>query len=283
MATRKYFSHNVTSNTNEQNLISDLVRETIQINGMDVNYVKRTESNPDSLFEDPERTSFNSSGTYTIEMYFTNTDGFSGEGDIITNFGYEVRDACTLVVAVDRFESVVGANSAPAIGDLVYIPMSNNLFEIHWVEDQVPFFQIGKNHTYQLECRLFRYRDQEMDTGIAAIDALETAQSYAIDLILASGGSGDYAVGDTVYQGSVGSETAKAEVASWTSGTRTLRVINITGEFTAAALSHNTANWTIQSLDAQTMPTDTFSRNLELESAETGIVDFTETNPFGIF
>ena len=36
---RKYFSHNTLTNTNEQNLIADLVRETIQISGMDVVFI----------------------------------------------------------------------------------------------------------------------------------------------------------------------------------------------------------------------------------------------------
>ena len=58
---RKYFSHNISSNTNEQGLIADLVRETIQISGMDVVYVKRTRENIDTLFGDSERNKFNSS------------------------------------------------------------------------------------------------------------------------------------------------------------------------------------------------------------------------------
>ena len=64
---RKYFSHNISTNTNEQSLVQDLVRETIQIAGMDVVYVKRTRENIDTLFSDAERNKFNAG--YTIEMY----------------------------------------------------------------------------------------------------------------------------------------------------------------------------------------------------------------------
>ena len=139
---RKYFSHNVTTNTNEQSLIADLVRETIQVSGMDVNYVKRTRENIDTLFDDAERNKFNTG--YTIEMYLQDVEGFAGEGDLVSRFGLEVRDECTLTVAVDRFEAVVGSGQAPVVGDLIYIPLSNQIYQITFVEDQTPFFTIAK-------------------------------------------------------------------------------------------------------------------------------------------
>ena len=279
---RKYFSHNISTNTNEQSLIKDLVRETIQIAGMDVVYVKRTRENIDTLFSDAERNKFNAG--YTVEMYLQDTEGFGGEGDLVTRFGLEVRDECMLTVAADRFEAVVGSGSAPTIGDLIYLSLSNQIYQITWVEDQVPFFTIAKTYVYELSCQLFRYSDEEFDTGITAIDALERASAYSIDLTLATGGTGTFTVGSNVYQGTVGSETAKAEVSAWDSSTRILRVMNISGSFSNnIAITDGTASWTIESFDDQAMPTDNFGQNLEIETAETGIVDFTESNPFGTF
>ena len=277
---RKFFSHNISSNTNEQGLIADLVRETIQISGMDVVYVKRTRENIDTLFGDSERNKFNSG--YTVEMYLQDTEGFGGEGDLVTRFGMEVRDECMLTVAVDRFQSIVGA--APAIGDLIYLSLSNQIYQITWVEDQIPFFTVAKTYTYELTCQLFRYADEEFNTGITAIDALERASSYSIDLTLVAGGTGSFTVGSNVYQGSVGSETAKAEVSAWDSTTRILRVINISDTFSNnIAITDGTAIWTVESFNDQEMPTDNFGQNLEIEAAEAGIVDFTEANPFGTF
>jgi hypothetical protein len=277
---RKYFSHNTLTNTNEQNVIADLVRETIQISGMDVVFIRRTRSNIDTIFQDAERNSVTDG--YTIEMYLQDTEGFAGEGDLITRFGMEVRDECTLTVAVDRFESVVGTGEAPKVGDLIYLYLSNQIYQITWVEDQIPFFMIGKTYVYELSCQLFNYADEEFDTGIAAVDALELASSYSIDLTMAAGGTGTFTVGGGVYQGSIGSETAKAEVSAWDSSTRILRVINISGTFAAATIvTDGTASWTLESFDAQTLPTSDFAQNLEIESAESGVVDFTESNPFG--
>ena len=263
-------------------MIKDLVRETIQIAGMDVVYVKRTRENIDTLFSDAERNKFNAG--YTVEMYLQDTEGFGGEGDLVTRFGLEVRDECMLTVAADRFEAVVGSGSAPTIGDLIYLSLSNQIYQITWVEDQVPFFTIAKTYVYELSCQLFRYSDEEFDTGITAIDALERASAYSIDLTLATGGTGTFTVGSNVYQGTVGSETAKAEVSAWDSSTRILRVMNISGSFSNnIAITDGTASWTIESFDDQAMPTDNFGQNLEIETAETGIVDFTESNPFGTF
>ena len=60
--------------------------------------------------------------------------------------------------------------------------------------------------------------------------------------------------------------------------------MNISGTFSnSVAITDGTAIWTVESFNDQTMPTDNFGQNLELESAETGVVDFTESNPFGTF
>ena len=278
----KFFNHNRTSTTGEHTLIQDLVRETIQTSGLHVRFIKRNSSNADTVFGDAEDISYTSS--YEIEMWLDDTTGFAGMGDTVTRFGYEVQDECALTVAIDRFESVVGAGEKPKLGDLIHLPLSNQMYQIIWVEDQEPFFTLTKQFVYLINCQLFQYANQDFNTGIDAIDALETNLSYVIDLVLEAGGTGTFTAGTTVYQGSVGSETAKAEVVSWTSGTRTLRVMNITGTFaTNIAITDGTASWTIESFDDQTMPTDGFAQNLEFETAETGVVDFTESNPFGTF
>tara|TARA_Y100000593_G_scaffold94411_1_gene193341 strand:- start:1363 stop:2217 length:855 start_codon:yes stop_codon:yes gene_type:complete len=281
----KFFSHNKTASsgfTNEQSLIRDMVRETIQVAGLHVRYIKRSASNVDSIFDDAEEVSYSTS--YELEVYLQDTAGFGGMGDEITRFGYEVQDECTLTIAVDRFEALLGAGQSPVLGDLIYLPLSNQMYQIIWVEDQDPFFTLGKTFVWQVTCQLFQYADQDFNTGVDAIDALEAGSSYVIDLTLKTGGTGSFTAGSTVYQGSVGSETVKAEVISWTSGTRILRVMNISGAFAAdVVITDGTASWTIESFDDQTMPTDDFAQNLEFESAESGVVDFTESNPFGEF
>ena len=126
MATNSYFTHN--TSTAEQTLLDNLVVESIQIMGMDINYLPRTQNNVDTLFEDAERNSFNTS--YTIEVHIgeDTLQGFGGEGDLVSRFGVEVRDTVQLVMSVSRFATVVTSQDAtitvPREGDLIYLPMS---------------------------------------------------------------------------------------------------------------------------------------------------------------
>ena len=288
MATSAYFNHG--TSVVEQTLLNNMVVESIQIMGFDVNYLPRTRNNIDTLFEDAERNSFTTQ--YTIEMYLdenTLVSGF-GNADTVSRFGFEVPDTAQFTVAQSRFTDVVTAGDAtillPREGDLVYLPMSKQIYEIMFVEDMVPFFQIGKNYVYRLDSQLFQYADEELDTGITDIDSVETTLSYHIDLTMNVGGSGTFTVGSTVYQGStLATSTARGEVVSWDSSTRILRVMNIDGSFTVStAVTDGTASWVLSSYDAMTMAGDGFSQNLEIETdADSGIVDFSETNPFGNF
>tara|TARA_Y100000296_G_C5114572_1_gene227010 strand:+ start:26 stop:892 length:867 start_codon:yes stop_codon:yes gene_type:complete len=288
MATSAYFTHG--TSVVEQTLLNNMVVESIQIMGFDVNYLPRTRNNIDTLFEDAERNSFTTQ--YTIEMYLdenTLVSGF-GNNDTVTRFGFEVPDTAQFTVAQSRFTDVVTAGDAtillPREGDLIYLPMSKQIYEIMFVEDMVPFFQIGKNYVYRLDSQLFQYADEELATGITDIDSVETTLSYHIDLTMNAGGSGAFTVGSTVYQGStLATSAARGEVVSWNSSTRVLRVMNIDGSFAAStAVTDGTASWVLTSYDAMTMAGDGFSQNLEIETdADSGIVDFSETNPFGNF
>ena len=288
MATSSFFTHN--TSVVERTLLNDLIVESIQIMGMDINYLPRAQNNIDSIFEDAERNSFTTSYTIEIHLGDDTIEGFGGEGGLISRFGVEVRDTVQLVMAQSRFTDVITAADAtltrPREGDLVYLPFSNQLYEITFVEDQIPFFQLGRNFTYQIECALFQYSDEEIATGVAAIDSVETTYSYSIDLTMSAGGSGTFTAGTTVYQGtSAVDSSARGEVISWNSGTRVLRVMNIQGNFaTGTVITDGTATWTLSTFDDLTLPSDKFAQNLEVETAaDNGIVDFTEDNPFGEF
>ena len=45
--------------------------------------------------------------------------------------------------------------------------------EIKFVEHQNPFYQVGKLHTFRLQCELFEYSSERLDTGNTEIDAIE--------------------------------------------------------------------------------------------------------------
>ena len=173
MATNPYISKKVRS---EQHLYEDIVIESLKFYGEDVYYLPREIVNKDKIFGDDIPSRF--SDAYKIEMYIENQEGFDGEGDLFTKFGIELRDQATFVVARRRWKKMVGDNLAengfrPREGDVIYLPMSESMFEVLKVETETPFYQLSNLPTFRMQCELFEYSDEDFDTDIASIDAVE--------------------------------------------------------------------------------------------------------------
>lgn len=173
MATNPYISQKVRS---EQHLYEDLVIESLKFYGQDVYYIPREIVNKDKIFGDDIPSRF--SDAYKIEMYIENTEGFDGEGDLFTKFGIELRDQATFVVARRRWKKLVGENLAennfrPREGDIIYLPMSQSMFEVMKVETETPFYQLSNLPTFRLQAELFDYSDEDFDTGISEVDVVE--------------------------------------------------------------------------------------------------------------
>ena len=103
MATNKYFNN--FSYGREQDLVEDLTIEAIKIYGHNVKYLPRTRVNTDNLFGEDTLSTFDEG--IDIEMYIKNTEGFEGEGDLLSRFGLEIRDSVTFTVARKRFDQSI--------------------------------------------------------------------------------------------------------------------------------------------------------------------------------
>ena len=288
MATNLYFN-NVASHT-EQELINNLTSEVIKIHGMDVFYIPRTVVKEDLIMGEDVLSSFTTA--YEIEMYLKGTEGFGGEGDLVSKFGLDVRDEVIFTVHKDRFNLATDMDK-PLEGDLVYIPNEfKYLFEIKFVEHEQPFYQSGKNYSFDITCELFQYSQEQLETGITDIDDIEKEQGYTIDLVMTAGGSGTFTDDEVIYQGAnLGAATFKGTVVSWNAVTRTLRLNDVSGSIAAVTTTGVTSSaaWSLSSttdptgkadLD-QVLPTDPNADNLEFEIEADSILDFSENNPFG--
>ena len=164
-------------NAAEQRLHEDLIVEGLKIYGQDVFYLPRTLVNKDIILGEDVSSRFDD--TYTIEMYFENNTGFAGEQEIISKFGLEIRDDTTLVVAKRSWDNFVGnkatliAPGRPNEGDVIYVPLMKSFFEILFVEDQEPFFQLGNLPVYKLKVTRWEYSSEKLDTGLSTIDQHE--------------------------------------------------------------------------------------------------------------
>ena len=75
-------------------------------------------------------------------------------------------------------------DTRPREGDLLFFPLGNRLFEVKFVEHEDPFYQLGKNYIYKLECELFEYEDEVIDTSIPEIDTKVEDLGHITDLVL---------------------------------------------------------------------------------------------------
>lgn len=167
------FANNYSSST-EQNLIEDLVVESIKHNGVDMQYITRQLTAVDDILREDDLSIFN--GAYEIEMYVKSVDGFEGEGEFLSKFGLQIRDTATFVVSLRSFAqyvtSAVPVITRPREGDLVYFPIDRKIYKIMNVNHQIIFYQLGAIQSYELSVELFEYSNERFQTGNSTIDNL---------------------------------------------------------------------------------------------------------------
>lgn len=170
MATNVFFNNY--SNFNEQQLIDDLVIESIRMYGVDVIYIKRSFGAIDRVFNEDDLPLYDE--TFEFEAYVKNVDGFEGEGDFLSKFGLQIRDTVTFTVANRTFERFVTREVTdlvrPREGDLIYFPLSEKMYEIKFVEHEGIFYQTGTLQTYDMRAELIEYSGQRFQTGREPID-----------------------------------------------------------------------------------------------------------------
>lgn len=302
MATNQFFRSSYKSTARDQKLHEALIIESIQIHGIDCNYVPRTLVNFDKLFGEDQSSKFDDA--YTMEFYLKNVDGFGGDDKFLSKFGIEVRDEVTLVVARKRFlEEVQNQKSdlvlgrpegeprndiiRPREGDLIQLPPEldsrERLFEISYVSNDEIFYQLGTLQTWEIRCTVFSQAGEEFSTGVESID------SYGEDYYLNRKftfevGSGDYIIGESVF---VEGTTDRAEVVSWDSNDRELTLTKMIGEFDSGniiglssdasfeILPLSTTNSLVSGYDGVSAQDNDFIDKSRIE-----IISFNEINPF---
>ena len=248
MATNVFFSHAVQT---EQNLVEDLIVESLRMYGHNCFYLPRSIVNEDTILGDAADSSFDDA--YEVEMYLDGVEGFEGEGDLYSKFGVEVRDTATFVISKRSWERFISldANLAtglrPNEGDLIYFPLSKSVFEIKFVEHENPFYQMGKLFTFKMTCDLFEYSGEDFNTGVGALDTdLDLAQAAGIELTLADTSTvRDFIVGETVSQLVTDTVVITGEVVSWSETTNKLYISKIqttdtTGNYQSFVLTDTT-------------------------------------------
>ena len=162
MATNVYFNPFPTNQiTSEQLLVEDLLIEALKIYGMDIYDLPRSSRDEvDYIYGEDTLKQYVTA--YPLELYMENVTGMDGEQDFISKFGLEIRDEVTLLVSRRRFAATV-PQTRPNEGDLIYMPLVQNFFEITFVEhenDQAMFYTLGRGrganvYVYALKLKQF--------------------------------------------------------------------------------------------------------------------------------
>ena len=287
MPTSPYFPTYYAGDAGEQTLYQDLADEQIKIFGTDIYYLPRTILKDNTL----DDIVFNKyQDEFQVEMLLQNVEGFGDGAEFVSQFGVRITDEVVFRVSSRRWDEAVAANNPtltvtnrPNEGDLLYFPLTKDLYEIKFVQQEIPFYQFGKLQFYTMTCEIYQYGSDDISTGVAEIDQLETIFSSAIALTMGVGGTGDFTVGEKVTGATSGSE---AEVKSWDSATRIIQVINRTGTFaTGESLTGDTSSavWVVSTFDTLEDTNAEYDDNRVIEDAADNIIDWSEGNPFGEF
>ena len=163
---------------NEQDLLQSLNNEMIKVYGVECYYIPRKYMTTNTIIKEVVQSKFDDA--YPLEAYVQNYDVYQGNGRILSKFGVEVQDDINLVISRERFETYIQPlirnetgikiSSRPAEGDLIWFPLDDRLYEIKFVEHAKPFYQLKELYVYELQCEVFRYEDETIDTGIGTID-----------------------------------------------------------------------------------------------------------------
>lgn len=295
MATNLYFSQSVKS---EQDLYENIVIESLKMYGQDLFYMPRTLVAEDKIFGEDVASKFEDA--YQIEMYLENIDNFDGDQELFSKFGVEIRDRATLHVSRRRWQEVTfdhsSSQSRPNEGDLIFLPLSNQIFEIMRVIDDQPFYQLSNLPTFRIEIELFEYNDEDFDTDIAQIDEIEQdyAYQYILTLFDSAYDSDALQVGTTIQQSLANNVTLSAEIAKWNDSSNELSLVHLGADdgkyhvFTTGSVSNifssglgtDSASYTVISTRENNQIQVTQQNDI-FETEGDNIIDFSEGNPFG--
>jgi hypothetical protein len=188
----------------EQRLVQSLINEQLKIYGVEVVYIPRKFVRKETIIREVTTSKFDDN--FAIEAYVNNYEGYSGQGDILTKFGMNLKDELNLIISKERFEDFISPfitndeqaaseiSTRPREGDIIYFPLGQRIFEVKFVEHEQPFYQLGKTYVYELKCELFQYEDEmggwsNINTSEEEIDTLLENVGYITKLQLISVGT----------------------------------------------------------------------------------------------
>lgn len=165
----------------EQNLIEDLINESLSIYGHTVYYLPRKVVKKDDIYSEDVLSTYDEA--YEFDMYIKSYDSYEGDGTFLSKFNLEIRDQITLTIGRRSFGNEIATVrpdiQRPREGDLVYSTMMKRIFVIKYVNNSAIFYQMGDLQTWDLVCEVWEYSNERFNTGNSEIDQIEERYSVS--------------------------------------------------------------------------------------------------------
>ena len=165
-------------------MVKDIVEEVVAVIGFQAKYLPRKYGTAlDPVFGEDPSSKFDT--VWTLNILIDDYQEYGDVGDFYSKFGVTVTDEMKVSFTKTQFagQTVETDDDTPIAGDLLYFPDAEALFEVTFVGNDSSFYPTpeGPQHVWTLTLKPWEYGGEDIDTGDAQIDALETEIQDAVD------------------------------------------------------------------------------------------------------
>ncbi len=171
-------------NMSKSPMVKDIVEEVVAVIGFQAKYLPRKYGTAlDPVFGEDPSSKFDT--VWTLNILIDDYQEYGDVGDFYSKFGVTVTDEMKVSFTKTQFagQTVDTDDDTPIAGDLLYFPDAEALFEVTFVGNDSSFYPTpeGPQHVWTLTLKPWEYGGEDIDTGDAQIDALETEIQDAVD------------------------------------------------------------------------------------------------------
>ncbi len=171
-------------NMSKSPIVKDIVEEVVAVIGFQAKYLPRKYGTAlDPVFGEDPSSKFDT--VWTLNILIDDYQEYGDVGDFYSKFGVSVTDEMKVSFTKTQFaeQTVETDDDTPIAGDLLYFPDAEALFEVTFVGNDSSFYPTpeGPQHVWTLTLKPWEYGGEDIDTGDAQIDALETEIQDAVD------------------------------------------------------------------------------------------------------